>query len=255
MAGRRWCWSAYFSESEPNGVVLADAGFAVLLANQRGSTGRGHAFAQGVIGDPRRRGLRRHPVRHRRLHRGRDRRPGSARDRRVVVRRLHGRLGGRPDDRFKAAVAMSVVADFRSLHLTSEVAAWDEGILDGRVGRSVRRLHDRSPVVHAHRCVTPTLVTAGELDRCTPVEQGVQLYRRSWRPGAETELVIYPREGHVVGRARARARPDPAHDRLVRTVSVGRRLIRSRDGAGPTGRHSRRAYDAACQPGPRRSSP
>ena len=50
--GPSWCWSTYFSESEPNGVVLADAGFAVLLPNQRGSTGRGHAFAQGVIGDP-----------------------------------------------------------------------------------------------------------------------------------------------------------------------------------------------------------
>ena len=30
--GPSWCWSAYFSESEPNGVVLADAGFAVLLS-------------------------------------------------------------------------------------------------------------------------------------------------------------------------------------------------------------------------------
>ncbi len=101
-------------------------------------------------------------------------------------------------DRFKAAVAMSVVADFRSLHLTSEVAAWGEGILDGRWDDPSGAYTDRSPVVHAHRCVTPTLVTAGELDRCTPVEQGVQLYTAIAAAGAETELVIYPREGHVV---------------------------------------------------------
>ena len=39
--GPTWCWSAYFSDSEPNGVVLADAGYAVLLPNPRGSTGAG----------------------------------------------------------------------------------------------------------------------------------------------------------------------------------------------------------------------
>ena len=45
---------------------------------------------------------------------------------------------------------------------------------------------------------TPTLVTAGALDRCTPVEQGHQLYAALVAAGAETELVVYPREGHVV---------------------------------------------------------
>ena len=30
----------------------ADAGYACLLPNPRGSIGRGHAFTQGVIGDP-----------------------------------------------------------------------------------------------------------------------------------------------------------------------------------------------------------
>ncbi len=40
-----------FSDSEPNAVLLAAAGYAVLLPNPRGSTGRGHAFAQAVIGD------------------------------------------------------------------------------------------------------------------------------------------------------------------------------------------------------------
>jgi dipeptidyl aminopeptidase/acylaminoacyl peptidase len=41
-------------------------------------------------------------------------------------------------------------------------------------------------------------VTAAALDRCTPVEQGEQLYAAIAAAGAETELVIYPREGHVV---------------------------------------------------------
>ena len=50
--GPTWCWNAYFSVSEPNAVLLADAGYAVLMPNPRGSIGRGHAFAQAVIGDP-----------------------------------------------------------------------------------------------------------------------------------------------------------------------------------------------------------
>jgi len=47
--GPTWCWNAVFSDSEPSAVLLAVAGYAVLLPNPRGSTGRGHAFAQAVI--------------------------------------------------------------------------------------------------------------------------------------------------------------------------------------------------------------
>ena len=220
--GPTWCWSAYFSESEPNGVVLADAGFAVLLPNPRGSTGRGHAFAQGVIGDPG----------------GGDFADilagidacidaGIADPDRLGIAGLS--YGGYmaawavgQTDRFDAAVAMSVVADFRSFHLTSEVAAWDEGILDGRWDEPAGAYTDRSPVVHAHRAVTPTLVTAGALDRCTPVEQGHQLYAALVAAGAETELVVYPREGHIViERAHALDQIRRTTEWFVRHLRVG----------------------------------
>ena len=49
--GPTWNWGAYFSDSEPNAVLLSSAGYACLLPNPRGSIGRGHGFAQGVIGD------------------------------------------------------------------------------------------------------------------------------------------------------------------------------------------------------------
>ncbi len=49
--GPTWNWGAFFSDSEPNAVLLASAGYACLLPNPRGSIGRGHAFAQAVIGD------------------------------------------------------------------------------------------------------------------------------------------------------------------------------------------------------------
>ena len=49
--GPSWNWGAFFSDSEPNAVLLASAGYACLLPNPRGSIGRGHAFAQAVLGD------------------------------------------------------------------------------------------------------------------------------------------------------------------------------------------------------------
>jgi dipeptidyl aminopeptidase/acylaminoacyl peptidase len=100
-------------------------------------------------------------------------------------------------DRFGAAVAHSVVADFRSFHLTSEVAAWAEGILQARWDDAAGPYHDRSPVIRAARARTPTLVIAGELDRCTPLSQGEQLYRALAAAGCMTELVVLPGEGHV----------------------------------------------------------
>jgi dipeptidyl aminopeptidase/acylaminoacyl peptidase len=217
--GPTWCWSAYFSESEPNGVILADAGFAVLLPNPRGSTGRGHAFAQGVIGDPGGRDFAD-------IMAGIDAciATGVADPERLGIVGLSygGFMAGwavGQTDRFKAAVAMSVVADFRSFHLTSEVAAWDEGILDGRWDDKGGAYTDRSPVVHAHRATTPTLITAGELDRCTPVEQGHQLYAALAEAGAETELVVYPREGHI-----AIERPH-AIDQIRRTTAWFERYL------------------------------
>ena len=142
---------------------------------------------------------------------------------------------------------MSVVADYRSFHLTSEVGRLGRGHPRRALGRSVRRVHGPLAGVHAHRCATPTLVTAGELDRCTPVEQGVQLYTAIAAAGAETELVIYPREGHVV--------VERAHalDQIRRTTEWFERHLRPADvdrARAPAPRvAARRAYDARVSAG------
>jgi dipeptidyl aminopeptidase/acylaminoacyl peptidase len=59
-------------------------------------------------------------------------------------------------------------------------------------------------VTHAHKCRTPTLILQGAEDRCTPPGQGEELFNAIAASGAETEFVVYPREGHVpVERAHA----------------------------------------------------
>jgi dipeptidyl aminopeptidase/acylaminoacyl peptidase len=203
--GPTWCWNAFFSDSEPNAVLLADAGYAVLQANPRGSSGRGHAFSEAVNGDP-------GGIDFRDVMAGIDWciAQGVADPDRLGIAGLS--YGGymaawapTQTDRFAAAVAISVVADFRSFHLTSEVARWDEMILaPARWDEPGGLYDDRSPVVHAGHVRTPTLVIAGELDRCTPVSQGEMLYGALAAAGCETELIVLPGEGHVpVGRAEA----------------------------------------------------
>src|SRR5205807_1523435 len=58
------------------------------------------------------------------------------------------------------------------------------------------RASKRSPVYHAHKCKTPTLILHGEDDLCTRLPQAREFYNALVEAGCETELVVYPREGH-----------------------------------------------------------
>jgi dipeptidyl aminopeptidase/acylaminoacyl peptidase len=197
--GPSWCWAGYFSDSEPNSVLLADAGYACLLPNPRGSNGRGHAFSQAVIGDPGGRDFQD-------ILAGVDMcvETGIADPDRLGISGLS--YGGymtawavTQTDRFAAAVAQSVISNWTSFHLTSDISAFDDVILGGNWDDPSGPYPRWSPVFHAgiRGCTTPTLIVAGRLDRCTPVGQAEELFAAIAAAGAETELVVYPREGHV----------------------------------------------------------
>jgi dipeptidyl aminopeptidase/acylaminoacyl peptidase len=195
--GPTWNWGAYFSDSEPNAVLLSSAGYACLLPNPRGSIGRGHEFAQGVIGDG-------GGIDYRDVMGGVDHciAEGIADPARLGISGLSygGYMAGwavGQTDRFGAAVAMSVVSNYVSFHLTSEVWWYDQAILKGAWNDPTSQYVERSPVTFAHRCTTPTLIIQGAEDRCTPVGQAEELYHAIAASGAEVQLVVYPREGHV----------------------------------------------------------
>ena len=195
--GPTWSWGAYFSDSEPNAVLLSSAGYACLLPNPRGSIGRGHAFAQGVIGDG-------GGVDFRDIMAGVDHciAEGIADPDRLGITGLSygGYMAGwavGQTDRFGASVAMSVVSNYVSFHLTSEVWWYDQAILKGEWNDPTSQYAERSPITNAHRCTTPTLIIQGAEDRCTPLGQAEELFNALAASGAEVELVVYPREGHV----------------------------------------------------------
>ena len=70
-----------------------------------------------------------------------------------------------------------------------------------------------SPITYVKNARTPTLILQGQDDVIDPPGQSQELYRALKRYGVETELVIYPREGHGL--------KEEKHliDRLQRTVS------------------------------------
>lgn len=191
--GPTGCWSYHFPSGFPHARLLADSGYAVLLPNPRGSCGRGQDFARAVIGDLGGAELDD-------ILAGVDAciRDGIVDERRVgIMGASHGGFiaawAVTQTDRFAASVAIACVSDYLSLHHTSDIGRLDEILFDGA---GLADYVERSPVVHAARCTTPTLILHGELDRSCPPSQAQELYQALVAAGAETELVMYPREGH-----------------------------------------------------------
>ncbi|HEY7401320.1 MAG TPA: S9 family peptidase [Actinomycetota bacterium] len=191
-------WS--YQDAWPRGSLplLVDRGFAVLLPNPRGSTGRGRKFAEMVVGDMG----------------GGDALDVLAAIDALVARGIAdpdrigvtgGSYGGfmscwlpTRDTRFKASVAISPVTDWHSQHFNSNIGHWDADFLRDRPESPGGEYHARSPVFFADRVKTPTLLTAGIQDKCTPPGQAVEFYRALRASGVEAEVTLYPQEGHGV---------------------------------------------------------
>jgi dipeptidyl aminopeptidase/acylaminoacyl peptidase len=125
-------------------------------------------------------------------------------------------------ERFAAAVSVSPVTDWYSQHWTSNIGAWDADFLLADPTVPGGAYFDRSPVMFASRARTPTLVTAGVTDRCTPPGQAIEFYRALRQAGVEAALALYPEEGHGVRRMPA------LFDYLTRLVGWFERFMPAR---------------------------
>jgi dipeptidyl aminopeptidase/acylaminoacyl peptidase len=181
--------------------LLVSRGYAVLLPNPRGSSGRGQEFAAAVVGDMG----------------GADTRDYLSGIDAMIERGIAdpARIGTMgvsyggfmsawlvtQDQRFKAAVAGSPVTDWYSFTFTTNIARWGLWFLDNAdPEKNGNQVHARSPAMHASKARTPTLLTAGAKDRCTPAGQAREFYQALISHGVDSELVIYPGEGHGVSR-------------------------------------------------------
>lgn len=179
-------------------LMLLKRGCAVFLPNPRGSSARGQHYARRVFGDMG---------------------GGDAQDllagldalvqQRLADPRRLGVIGGSyggfmtawlvtQDSRFSAAVAVAPHTNQVSAHLCSNIPHFMTIITQDHYTNPTGKYFERSPIMHAHKVRTPTLVICGSLDRCTPPEEGLQFHNALREYDVESVLVRYPEEGHGI---------------------------------------------------------
>lgn len=174
--------------------VHAGAGYAVVLGNPRGAAGYGQAHGRAVVGDF-------GGIDHADLTALLD---AALQDRRLDagwVGVMGGSYGGfmttwmiAHSDRFTAAVTERALNAPDSFAATSDIGA---AFVDLYLGTELER---QSPLTQAHRIRTPTLIIHSEHDWRCPLEQAQRLYVALKRNGVETEMLLFPGEGHELSR-------------------------------------------------------
>ncbi len=196
--GPSWQWGNWFHGTWHDWAhVLAARGFAVLLPNPRGSTGRGGDFTSanesdlggrdfedimtGVdhlidsgVADPQRLGI------------------GGWSYGGFITAWAVGKT-----NRFKAAVAGAAVTNWVSKVGTTDIRRQNESNFPGQLHEEPDALWERSPVRYLNDIATPTLIVHGEADPRVPVTQGMEFYLGLKAVGVDTELVTYPRQKHA----------------------------------------------------------
>ena len=106
--------------------------------------------------------------------------------------------------RFRAAVAQNPVTDLGMMWGLSDLQSWTEWEFGGRPWEVPRAMREHSPLSFAASVQTPTLVLHSRDDRRCPLPMGLMFHRALRARGVETEMVIYPGEGHGIRQPRHR---------------------------------------------------
>lgn len=175
--------------------VYAEAGYAVVMGNPRGSSGYGEPHGRAVLGDV-------GAVSERDLMALLDQALKSDDldgSRAGVLGGSHGGfmttwLAAHQGHRFKAAVSERAVNAIDSFAGSSDVG-WFFG--DALWGSDPAQ----SPLSHADRITMPVLIIHSEQDWRCPLEQAQRLFVALKRRGTPVEMVLFPGEGHEMSRA------------------------------------------------------
>lgn len=178
--------------------VYADAGYAVVMGNPRGSSGYGRQHGLAVRYDV-------GAVSATDLHALLDEAltaPDLASDRVGVLGGSHGGymttwLAGHTD-RFVAAVSERAVNAADSFTGSSDIG-WM--FADQLYGTDPEHLAAQSPLSYAENISTPMLIIHSEQDWRCPLEQAQRLFVTLKKQGVETELLVFPGEGHELSRS------------------------------------------------------
>ena len=197
--GPTWHWSNQFAATWHDwGQTLASRGYAVLMPNPRGSTGRGPDYSNAIFGDVG---------------------GGEYRDMMTGVDAMIERGIADPDrlgvggwswggymtawtvsqtDRFKAAVMGAGLPNMISDNGLGDIPSANLSYFETTPYHDPEPYFERSAIRHIRNATTPTLVLHGQADdRVNPAE-GQEMYIALRTLGVETQFVTYPREGHGI---------------------------------------------------------
>jgi dipeptidyl aminopeptidase/acylaminoacyl peptidase len=194
--GPTWRWTDSFHTTWVHS--LAGRGFAVLLTNPRGSTGRGPVFSNAIFNDVG---------------------GGEFRDMMTGVDAMIDRgiadadrlgVGGwswggymtgwtiSQTTRFKAAIMGAGLPNMVSDNGIGDIPTANLSYFEKTVYDDPEPYWNRSAIKYLKNAATPTLILHGEEDRRVAMPQGLELYTGLKTLGVETQFVTYPREPHGI---------------------------------------------------------
>lgn len=196
--GPVWAFTNAWRGYIPLSVMLADSGYAVLMPNPRGSSGRGRRFSAMVLGDVG--GAEADDVLS-----GIDAlvEQGIADPSRLAVMGAShgGYLTARlitQTNRFAAAVCAFPVCNLFSGYFTGTPSESMPCFMQSDPFDLQSAYFERSPIYAAPNVRTPVLIIGGAQDACAGITQALEFHRALASCGARSVLVTYPQEGHGV---------------------------------------------------------
>ncbi|MFI6394390.1 S9 family peptidase [Nonomuraea sp. NPDC050540] len=178
--------------------VYASAGYAVVMGNPRGSSGYGRAHGAYIVGDVGRRSA----VDLLALFDAALATGGLDASRAGVLGGSHGGfmttwLAAHHGGRFRAAVSERALNAIDSFHGSSDIGWAFPFDLYGEPSTWA----GQSPLTHAGLITLPMLIIHSEHDWRAPVEQAQRLFVALKLRGVETEMLLFPDEGHEMSRS------------------------------------------------------
>lgn len=205
-------WSMYV-----NGFL--QLGFAVLEVNYRGSVGSGQDSVEslpGYVGD--------HDVKdvhQAALHALQDQPSRLDASKVVVFGGSHGgfltaHLIGQYPDFYKVAACRNPVINLANMFGITDIPDWTyvEGVTNGadlyHAGivpnpDQYKDLISRSPIFHAHKVKSPTLIMIGLKDLRVPPTQGMQFFKALKSRGVQVDLKAFPEDNHTLSKVETEA--------------------------------------------------
>ena len=179
--------------------VFAGRGYAVFQPNYRGSTGYGQRFRSLNLGDISGRDWED-------INSGVDEmiKQGYADAEQLGIMGWsfgghHTFWGITQTGRFRAASAGAGANDLISMYSQTDLPEFYDIYLGSRPWEDFALFEERSAYRQVTKVTTPLLIQVGENDERVPAEQSIQFYEAVRSIGnTETELIIYPGQGHGV---------------------------------------------------------